>query len=395
MEPVEAAPGQATTEAPSGGVPTDVGSPVWIGGELLAAVILAVVLAYAVRVRPPAPNLRLPLPEEMSTEDGRDRTEGAAERSREDEVDTEVPPDSTVPVPTILSMLQNALARSREALRSSLDRVFGRPVDPASYEQLEEALLQADVGVKTTEALIGTVRTAAAKDPDPENLRGVLKGEMKRMLGAVHAPLAVGDGLWVVLVVGVNGSGKTTTIGKLAARFKAEGRKVLLAAGDTFRAAAEQQLGVWADRAGVDVVALDEGADPGAVAFTAVERARKEGHDVVIVDTAGRLQTRKPLMEQLGKVRRVLDKACTGAPQETLLVLDGTMGQNALSQARLFNEVTPVTGVVVTKLDGTAKGGMVLAIATELGLPVKLVGLGEKVGDLRDFDPDAFVDALA
>jgi fused signal recognition particle receptor len=365
MDPVQT---QATTEAPA-----ETGSPGLIGGEIAVAILLAVVLGFVLNPRGPArPDFTRALPEEAST------------------VTTAEPE-----VVSLAALFQAALARSREAFRAGLDRVFGKPLDPRSLDELEETLLRSDVGVKTTEQLLDAVRKAAAQDQDPAVLRGALKGEMKRMLGSVHRPLAVGDGLWVVLVVGVNGSGKTTTIGKLAARWKDQGKKVLLAAGDTFRAAAEQQLGVWAQRAGVEIVALDEGADPGAVAFTAVERARREGYDVVIVDTAGRLQTRKPLMEQLGKIRRVLDKAAPGAPQETLLVLDGTMGQNALSQAKLFHEVTPVTGVVVTKLDGTAKGGMVLAIASELGLPVKLVGLGEKVGDLRDFDPDAFVDALA
>jgi fused signal recognition particle receptor len=195
-------------------------------------------------------------------------------------------------------------------------------------------------------------------------------------------------------VVGVNGSGKTTTIGKLAARLVRDGRKVLLAAGDTYRAAAAEQLEVWAERAGADIVRHKDGSDPGAVVYDALEAAKARGHDVVIIDTAGRLQTRKPLMDQLAKVRRVISKKIGDAPHETLLVVDGTMGQNAMSQARQFNEATPLTGVVVTKLDGTAKGGMILGLASELGLPVKLIGIGEQVDDLRDFEPDAFVEAL-
>ena len=198
----------------------------------------------------------------------------------------------------------------------------------------------------------------------------------------------------MILVVGVNGSGKTTTIGKLAHRYREQGKRVMLAAGDTYRAAAAEQLQVWAERTGADFARLDEGADPGAVVFQALERAESGGHDVVIIDTAGRLQTRKPLMEQLSKVRRVIQKRVPSGPHETLLVLDGTMGQNGMSQATLFHEATPLTGVVVTKLDGTAKGGMVLAIASELKLPVKLVGLGEQAADLRDFEPEAFVEAL-
>jgi fused signal recognition particle receptor len=380
MEP-DGAPGTSTTAEPS----ADVASPELIAGGVTAAVAIAVILGFVLnRTMPRAPVLRIP--EDRGPPATEERGEEFAERT------TEVP--SERPPSAVLSLFQQALGRSRDLLRGSLDRVFGRPIDDEGLERLEEALLSSDVGVKTTERLIGRVREVARQDTTAEVMRNTLRDEMRGLLEKVHRPLVPGEGLWVVLVVGVNGSGKTTTIGKLASRLKSQGRKVLIAAGDTYRAAAEQQLGVWAERAGVDIVALDEGADPAAVAFKAVERALQEHHDVVIVDTAGRLQTRKPLMEQLGKMRRVLDKAAPGAPHETLLVLDGTMGQNGMSQANLFNEATPLTGVVVTKLDGTAKGGMIFAIATELGLPVKLVGLGEKIGDLRDFDPALFVDAL-
>jgi fused signal recognition particle receptor len=379
MQPGE----QSLTEVPAPAPET--GHPLVIGAGLILALAVSIAVAYVLQRAPVPGPARLPPP---SSE------EGVAAPAAP--VALPPPSEPVAPAPTLYDRFQSALTRSRDVLRSGLDRVFGRPIDPASLDELEEALLRADVGVQTTSALLDKVRAAAAGGAtDPEALRGVLRGEMLRMLLAVQRPVAPTDGLWVVLVVGVNGSGKTTTIGKLAARLKAQGRRVLLAAGDTFRAAAEQQLGVWAERAGVDLVVLEQGADPAAVAFTAVERAKSQGHDVVIVDTAGRLQTKKPLMEQLGKVRRVLDKALPGAPHETLLVLDGTMGQNALSQAKLFHEVTQLTGVVVTKLDGTAKGGMILAIATELGLPVKLVGLGEKVQDLVEFDPHAFVDAIA
>jgi fused signal recognition particle receptor len=380
MEPDEL-PGSVTgTEVAIDPSPGELASPERIGGSVAVAVVIALLLAVMLnRTAPRGPLVRLPLDQDRTHDTFADRT-------------TEVPDD----LPRgVVSLFQQAMERSRELLRGGLDRVFGRPIDTESLDALEEALLRSDVGVKTSERLLARVReTASQPDATPEILRKALRDEMRGLLDKVHAPLVPGEGLWVVLVVGVNGSGKTTTIGKLAARLKAQGRKVLIAAGDTYRAAAEQQLGVWAERAGVDIVSLDEGADPAAVAFTAVERARREGHDVVLVDTAGRLQTRKPLMEQLGKIRRVLDKAAPGAPHETLLVIDGTMGQNGMSQASLFNEATPVTGVVVTKLDGTAKGGMVFAIATELGLPVKLVGLGEKIGDLRDFEPGLFVDAL-
>ncbi len=351
-------------------------SPLLIGGEILAALVAALLLDLGLRRTLPPPRRAEEGPEARPAAP----TAGAAAVG--------APPQ--VGAPSVLGLLRDALGRSREVLQQGLDRVLGRPLDAAATEELEEVLLRADVGVPTTERLLATVRSAGRDT----NLREALRREMASILKPVHQPFAPLPDLWVVLIVGVNGSGKTTTIGKLASRLRAEGRKVLVAAGDTYRAAAEQQLGVWAERAGVDLVALDEGADPGAVAYKAVERARAEGHDVVLVDTAGRLQTRKPLMEELGKIRRVLGKALPDAPHETLLVLDGTMGQNGMSQAKLFHEATPLTGVVVTKLDGTAKGGMILAIANELRLPVKLVGLGEKVGDLRDFDPDAFVDAL-
>ena len=206
--------------------------------------------------------------------------------------------------------------------------------------------------------------------------------------------MVVGPGPHVILVVGVNGSGKTTTIGKLAAHFKGQGKSVILGAGDTFRAGAIEQLKVWGERAGVEVIAQAEGADPAAVAHQTVEAAVARGVDVVLVDTAGRLQAQTALMDELGKVRRVIGRLRPGAPHEVLLVLDATMGQNALSQARLFKDVAGVTGVVLTKLDGTAKGGVVIAIAEEFGLPIKLVGVGEKIEDLRPFDAGAFVDAL-
>jgi fused signal recognition particle receptor len=198
----------------------------------------------------------------------------------------------------------------------------------------------------------------------------------------------------VVLVVGVNGSGKTTTIGKLAARFQAEERSVVLAAADTFRAAAIEQLGVWAERTGADIVRHEQGADPSAVVFDGMRAARARGVDVVLVDTAGRLHTRSPLMDELGKVRRTVGREIPGAPHEALLILDATTGQNALSQARAFTEAAGVTGVVVTKLDGTAKGGVVLAVSQELGIPVRWIGVGEGINDLRPFDPEEFVDGL-
>lgn len=297
----------------------------------------------------------------------------------------------------VVARLAAALERSRAALHGRFESIFGGPVDEAALEQLEETLLLADVGVATAGRITERVRTVSRSQSDPGVLRAAMREEMGAILAAVHRPMAPvpDEGPLVILVVGVNGSGKTTTIGKLAARYGSEGHGVLVAAGDTYRAAAADQLRVWADRAGADFVSQAEGADPGAVVWDALEAARARGKRVVIVDTAGRLQTRKPLMEQLSKLRRVIQKQVPEGPHETLLVLDGTMGQNGLSQATLFNEATPLSGVVVTKLDGTAKGGMVLTIASELGLPVKFIGIGEAVDDLRPFDPHSFVEALA
>lgn len=297
----------------------------------------------------------------------------------------------------VVARLAAALGRSRAALHGRFESIFGGPVDEAALEQLEEALLLADVGVATAGRITDKVRAVARSQSDPDVLRGAMREEMGAILTAVHRPMAEvpAEGPLVILVVGVNGSGKTTTIGKLAARYASQGHGVLLAAGDTYRAAAADQLRVWAERAGADFVSQAEGADPGAVVWDALEAARSRERRVVIIDTAGRLQTRKPLMEQLSKLRRVIQKQVPDGPHETLLVLDGTMGQNGLSQATLFNEATPLSGVIVTKLDGTAKGGMVLTIASDLDLPVKFIGIGEAVDDLRPFDPHSFVEALA
>lgn len=294
--------------------------------------------------------------------------------------------------PQSSSRLHEAMRRTRE----HLGRLFrGATEGPDPLEAYEEALIMADVGLPTAQRLLLPIREAlGAGQEDPEHLQSLVVDEMRRILLESHQPFALGEGLQVLMVVGVNGSGKTTTIGKLSARFAADGRRVLLAAGDTYRAAAGEQLEIWANRTGVDIVRHQEGADPGAVVYDALEAATARGCDVVIVDTAGRLQTRRPLMEQLSKICRVIEKKVPGAPHETLLVVDGTMGQNALSQAREFHAATPLTGVVVTKLDGTARGGVVVAITSELGLPVKWVGVGEQMDDLQDFDPERFVEAL-
>jgi len=289
-----------------------------------------------------------------------------------------------------------ALARTRDALGGMLGNVFTREkVDDSAYDALEEALLKADLGPRTTLGLLEELRKQVATDAPADRLRQVLKKLVLERLKKHPTALAtVPTGPLVILVVGVNGSGKTTTIGKLAARYKKEGKSVLLGAGDTFRAGAIEQLKVWGERAGVDVIASQEGSDPAAVIHDTLQAARARGSDVVICDTAGRLQAHKALMDELGKIKRVITKIIPDAPHEVLLVLDGTMGQNALSQAKIFREVAGVTGVVITKLDGTARGGVIIAIADEHGLPIKLVGVGEKTEDLRDFEPEAFVQGI-
>lgn len=296
--------------------------------------------------------------------------------------------------PPIAGGFFSGFARSREALASRLLGIGSGSAD-AAFDQLEEALIGADVGTKTAGLLVGGVRWRVGKKHDGDALKSALKAELKARLGPGAALIERAPELpLVILVVGVNGSGKTTTIGKLAARYTRAGKKVLLAAGDTFRAGAIEQLQVWGERAGATVIAHREGADPAAVIFDALEAGKARGADIVICDTAGRLQAQATLMDQLAKVLRVMKKAVPRGPDEVLLVLDGTSGQNAMSQARIFKAVVGVTGVALTKLDGTAKGGVVVAIKEELGLDVKLVGLGEGVDDLRDFEPEAFVEAL-
>jgi len=289
----------------------------------------------------------------------------------------------------MLSRLRDSLSKSRRALTDQLAAVAFDPADDEAWERLEEALIGADVGVAATAEL---VRRLEARS-ELGDLGEALSEEIADMLGE-PAPLAVTEKPSVILVVGVNGTGKTTTIGKLSQKLREHGRSVVLGAADTFRAAAEEQLEIWAKRAGADFVGSARGADPAAVAFDAVEAGRARGKDVVIVDTAGRLHTQANLMEELAKVRRVIASKLEGAPHETLLVVDATTGQNGLQQARLFGQAVDVTGVALTKLDGSAKGGIAVAIAYELGLPVKLVGVGEGLDDLRPFDAQDFARAL-
>ena len=290
---------------------------------------------------------------------------------------------------SLFARLRDSLGKSRRALTDQLAEAAFDPADDEAWERLEEALIAADVGVPATAELVRRLEARGAFG----DLREALVEEAAALLGE-PGTLKVEARPSVVLVVGVNGTGKTTTIGKLAHHLRAHGRSVLVGAADTFRAAAEEQLEIWADRAGADFVGSEHGGDPAAVAYDAVEAASARGRDVVIVDTAGRLHTQTNLMEELAKVRRVIEGKLAGAPHETLLVIDATTGQNGVRQAQLFGEAVQVSGVALTKLDGSAKGGVALAIAHELGLPVKLVGVGEGIDDLRPFDARDFAQAL-
>jgi len=272
------------------------------------------------------------------------------------------------------------------------------PIDQAAIDGLEEGLLGADVGVELTGALVGRIEQRVRQENirSMDRLTTALREETRALIPQRAASTLDVDRAkpFVILVVGVNGTGKTTTIAKLASRFKSEGKSVLLGAADTFRAAAIEQLELWADRVGAPVVKHKAGSDPGAVAHDAVAAAKSRGTDVVIIDTAGRLHNKAHLMQELGKVRRVIEKELPGAPHETLLVIDGTTGQNGVSQAAAFLEAVKVTGMIVTKLDGTAKGGVILSIMRQFDIPVKFIGVGEGADDLIPFDPAAFVDAL-
>jgi fused signal recognition particle receptor len=303
--------------------------------------------------------------------------------------DTETPDETEEQREGFFSRLRDSLGKTRRAMTEQLAAAAFDPADDEAWERLEEALIAADVGVPTTAEL---VRRLEAR-PELGELSEALAEEATALLGE-PGRLGLDGKPSVILIVGVNGTGKTTTIGKLASRLREHGHAVILAAADTFRAAAEEQLEIWADRAGADFVGSERGGDPAAVAYDAIDAATARGRDVVIVDTAGRLHTQTNLMEELAKIRRVIERRLQGAPHETLLIVDATTGQNGLQQARLFSEAVDVSGVALTKLDGSAKGGVALAIAHELGLPVKLVGVGEGIEDLRPFDPVDFARAL-
>jgi fused signal recognition particle receptor len=297
-----------------------------------------------------------------------------------------------------VASIRKGLSATRGGFIAKLTALFTgkKEIDPAILEQIEEVMLASDVGVKTTESILGRLRERLDKKElgDSDAVWAALRAECAKILSIGGGPIKPTAKPTVVLMVGVNGVGKTTTIGKLATRFRAEDKKVMLAAGDTFRAAAVAQLEVWGKRVAAEVVKGKEGADPGAVAFEATTKAKEAGADLLLVDTAGRLHTKTPLMDEIKKVKKTITKADGTAPHETLLILDATTGQNALTQAAMFKDAVDLTGIILTKLDGTAKGGIVLGICDELKVPVRYIGLGERAEDLRDFNAEEFVEAL-
>jgi fused signal recognition particle receptor len=301
--------------------------------------------------------------------------------------------------PTLLEKLKSGVQKTREGFVTRIEDVISgkKQIDANLLEELEYTLISADIGVDTTEEILERIRERVDRKlvGDSGELRGLIREYLLEILVANERPLAyVDQPPAVIMVVGVNGAGKTTTIGKLAAHFKKDGHTVLMCAADTFRAAAIEQLEVWGERTETSVIRQKQGADPSAVIFDALQAAKSRGTDYVIVDTAGRLQTKTNLMAELEKMRRTAARVIAEAPHEVLLVLDATTGQNGLEQARKFTETSGVTGIVLTKLDGTAKGGIVIAISRELGLPIRFIGVGEKVDDLLPFDPERFIDSL-
>ena len=341
---------------------------------------------------------RKPLPTRPEGKSPAPPPSGAGRDAAKDSQGHAPPPPQAPAAKRDVASLRKGLAASRGGFIARLTALFQgkKEFDPAILQQVEEVMLASDVGPKTTTAILDRLRESLAKNElaDSDAVWAALRAEATRILSIGGGAIRFSAKPTVVLLVGVNGAGKTTTIGKLATRYNAAGKKVVLAAGDTFRAAAVQQLEVWGKRVGSDVVKGKEGADPGAVAFDATSKAKEGGADLLLIDTAGRLHTKVPLMDEIKKVRKTIAKALDGAPHETLLVVDATTGQNALAQASMFKEALDLTGIVLTKLDGTAKGGIVLGICDELQVPVRYVGLGERAEDLREFHAEDFVEAL-
>ncbi len=293
--------------------------------------------------------------------------------------------------------LKKGLFKTKDVIIGKIDSIFKsfRKVDEDLFDELEEVLISADIGVNTTEDILDELREFVKehKIKEPEEVKSALIDIMRSLIGE-HEPLNLSTKPAVILIVGVNGVGKTTSIGKISKELKSQGKKVVVAAADTFRAAAAEQLSVWCDRAGVDIIKQGTGADPAAVVFDAIGAVKSRGADVLIIDTAGRLHNKKNLMDELAKIERVISRELPDSAKETLLVLDATTGQNAVLQAREFKEAAKLTGLILTKLDGTAKGGIILSIKRELGIPVKFIGVGEQIDDMKPFDAKDFADAL-
>ena len=296
------------------------------------------------------------------------------------------------------SRLVSGLSKTRDNIVSGIDAVFNgfSNIDDDFYEEIEEILIMGDIGVNATEAIIENLKKKVKENhiKDPAECKELLINSLKEQMDVGETAYRFENEKSVVLVIGVNGVGKTTSVGKLAGKLKDQGKKVVLAAADTFRAAAGEQLTQWANRAGVEIISGQEGSDPAAVVYDAIQASKARHADVLLCDTAGRLHNKKNLMAELGKINRVIDREYPEAYRETLVVLDGTTGQNALAQARQFSEIADITGIILTKLDGTAKGGIAVAIHSELGIPVKYIGVGESIDDLQKFDADEFVNAL-
>ena len=338
----------------------------------------------------------------LETEEKEEEEETIEEESNE-EVKEEQLTEEIVEEPkeakvSLFERLKQGLSKAKQGITDRVDQVLKSytKVDDELIEEIEEILITADVGVETTMDIIDKLTDAikTKKITDPQDVKGELKLIIEEILTNDNSTLDVSHSPSIIVMVGVNGVGKTTTIGKLAARYKKEGKKVLIAAGDTFRAAAIDQLEVWANRSGVDIIKHQEGADPGAVIFDSIKAAKARNTDLLICDTAGRLHNKSNLMNELSKVFKIIDREYPEAKREVLLVVDATTGQNAVSQAKSFKQVCDITGIVLTKLDGTAKGGVVLAVKSEVDVPVKLIGVGEKMEDLQDFDAKAFSEAL-
>ena len=298
----------------------------------------------------------------------------------------------------IFNRLKSGLNKTRQVLNTDINELFtsSRKIDDALFEELEELLISSDLGMDITMEMMERIRKRAGRLSSADQLKAVLKEELKALFPEMPDPNTASAVTrpHVIMVVGINGTGKTTTLGKLATRFTRQGKKVLIAAADTFRAAAIEQVGIWAERAGASIVKHKQGADPAAVAYDAVEAAMARNMDILLIDTAGRLHTQKNLMEELKKIKRTVARKMPGAPHEVLMVLDATTGQNAISQAKIFHEAVPLTQLALTKLDGTAKGGIVAAVASTMHLPIRYIGVGESLDDLQEFDPVRFVNAL-